>query len=105
MERNYPTTRFADLLAELSDADEEHPDVAVTHDSQWSLSVYRNGFVVLENDEEGEPRHLGPIDEDATISLMQLLAIGELATVLAHPWRPGYPTESDLIPNHSIEDA
>jgi hypothetical protein len=91
MNPGYPIERFADLLGELSVADSEHPDIAVVHESEWSLTVYRSGFVVLENLEDGEPMHLGPLDRDRTIELMIGVAEGRIAELQSEPWRPGYP--------------
>ena len=91
MEPDYPIARFGDLLDELSSADGEHPDVAVAHESEWSLTAYRSEFVVLENLDEGELMHLGPLDRDATLDLMVAIAEGRIDEVRAKPWIAGYP--------------
>ncbi len=79
------------LLDELSTADEEHPDVSVTDESEWCLNVYRSGHIVWENLEEGEPRHMLHVQRGEARRLLGLVARGELAEVEAQPWRPGYP--------------
>jgi hypothetical protein len=89
---DFPVERFDELLDELADADSEHPDVSITHESEWSLSVYKSGIVVLENLEEGEPVHMGPIDRDATLGLMTAIADGRIDQVRAAAWKPGYPS-------------
>lgn len=79
------------LLDELSQADDEHPDVAVKHESEWTLSVYRSGKVVWENVEaDDEPRHLDGLVREATLALMAALINGRLDVIEAQPWAPGY---------------
>ena len=95
MASGYPIEDFPNLLDELSRADDEHPDVSVSHESEWSLSVYKSGFLVLENLEEGEPIHLGPLDRNAVIRLMVGVAEGRIDEVRSHPWRSGYPPRKE----------
>lgn len=78
------------LLAELDDVDHEHPDVAVTHESEWGLSVFGTGLVVWENVEEGEPRHLAQVSRQEARRLLGLLAQGDLDAVEQQDWQPGY---------------
>jgi hypothetical protein len=49
--------RIRELLAELKNADNEHFDIALVHESGWSLSVYPDKTVVWENviDDSGLP--------------------------------------------------
>jgi hypothetical protein len=91
MESGFPSERFGELLDELSDADAEHPDVAVAHESEWCLTVYRSGFVVLENLGVGNPVHCGPLDRAKTIALMLAVAEGRIDDVESEAWWPGYP--------------
>jgi hypothetical protein len=91
IEKEYPSARFGELLDQLSKADAEHPDVAVTHESEWSITVYKSGFVVLENLEDGEPTHLGPLDKTAIVQLMVAVAEGRIDELQAMPWVAGYP--------------
>ena len=90
-EHDYPVSGFGDLLDELTKADAEHPDIAVTHESEWSVTVYRTGYVVLENLEAGEPFHLGQLDRNAMLQLMVAIAEGRIDDVRAKPWVAGYP--------------
>lgn len=92
MESDFPVGRFPDLLDELTAADLEHPGVAVTHESEWSLAVYRSGLVVLENLEGGDPRHKGPVGREECLALMAAVAEGRIDEVRAGVWRAGYPT-------------
>jgi hypothetical protein len=98
MERGYPMYRFAALLDELANADGEHPDVAVTHESEWSLTIYRSGFLVLENLEDGQPMHLDPSNREETLDLMVALAEGRIEDVKSRPWRDGYPPSASSRP-------
>lgn len=77
------------LLEELASADAEHPDVSVSHESEWCLSVYRAGRVVWENVEEVEPRHMLGVQGSEVRRLMGLVARGELSAVESLDWRPG----------------
>src|SRR3954449_2602211 len=58
-------TVVAELVAELDhDDDAEHPDIAIAHESGWSLSAFTGGLVVWENVDEGEPRHMAGLSRD-----------------------------------------
>lgn len=83
---------FPALLQELDahPGDEEHTSVSVTHESEWCLGAYRGGYVVFENLEEGEPRHMIDVSPDKIILLWCLLADGDLAALECEPWKPGY---------------
>ena len=84
--------RFETLLDELEHADDEHPDISVTHETEWSLSVFGSGFVVFENLEDGHhPRHAGPLDRAAVLRLTVAVAEGRIADVESESWSPGRP--------------
>jgi hypothetical protein len=79
------------LLDELLGATAEHGDVAVSHESGWTLTVLARGRVIWEDVEEGgEPAHLDGLSDDATLELMELLAAGDVDAVGSRPWSPGY---------------
>ena len=82
---------MSELLASLATPDPEHPDVSLTHESEWCLSVFGSGLVVLENVETGEgPWHTrlhSPMD---ALELWRLLSSGHIAAIRSHPWVPGY---------------
>jgi hypothetical protein len=44
-ERGPSEERFAEIVAELAQADAEHPDCWLTHESGWSLSYSRGRYV------------------------------------------------------------
>lgn len=88
-EREPTPERMAEVLVTLDGADEEHPDVSLTHESEWCISVFRSGLLIFENLEEGEPVHLAGVSREETLRLWQLLAHGDIASVQAMPWQPG----------------
>ena len=64
----------------------------MTHETEWSLSVFRSGFVVFENVEDGHhPLHADPLDRAAVLRLMAAVAEGRISDVLSDSWKPGYP--------------
>jgi hypothetical protein len=80
------------VLAELDGPDDpEHPDVALSHESGWTLSAFTTGLLVWENVEDGDdPRHLPSVDRSEVRTLWAALAEGDLAKVEAQPWQSGY---------------
>lgn len=83
---------FPALLDELDTvADAEHPDVSITHESQWSLGIMMGGRVIWENVEgAGDPKHLDGLSREEILRLMRLVAAGDLDSVHSQPWLPGY---------------
>ncbi|MEU7876076.1 hypothetical protein [Dactylosporangium sp. NPDC049140] len=87
------------LVAEL-DAyeDDEHPDIAVSHESGWTLSAFPSGLLVWENvdaDDEDErsaaaPRHLRDVPRERLSELLALCGDGRLDELERLPWRVGY---------------
>ncbi len=93
MEQPGDVSGFGDLLDELDGATVEHGDVAVGHESGWTLTVLARGRVVWENVEEGSaPKHLDGLSRAETLELMALVADGDEAAVEAYPWASGYGT-------------
>lgn len=84
--------RLPALLDELNDATAEHGDVAVGHESGWTLTVLAGGRVVWENVEEDRaaPQHLDGLSRESTLELMGMVASGDIDAVAARPWVPGY---------------
>lgn len=82
---------FSALLEELQEATVEHGDVAVGHESGWTLTVLASGRVVWEDVEEGDgPQHLDGLSRDETLELMALVASGDTDAVGSRSWVPGY---------------
>lgn len=91
MEQPEDNSGFAALLDELDAATAEHGDVAVGHESGWTLTLLARGRVVWENVEEGSaPKHLDGLSRDETLDLMAMLAAGDEVGVEARPWALGY---------------
>lgn len=79
------------LVDELVLAEAEHPDIAVSDESGWTLSAFRSGRVVWEHVEaDVEPRHLEHMPREQLITMLEALAEQDIEFVEAHPWRPGY---------------
>lgn len=78
------------LLDELQTADAEHGDVALTHESEWCISVSRSGYVTFENLEQGEPRHMRGVSRDKILDLWARLARGDIESLETEAWIPGY---------------
>lgn len=92
MEQDPPLASLADLLRELDDRqdDIEHSDVSVTHESEWCISVFREGHIVLENLESGGERHMRGVPDAKILELWDFLARGDLESIKSEPWTPGY---------------
>ena len=84
-----PISRIAELLAELDDDpnDSELADVAVIHDSDWSITIARDGEAALEHveDVDLESRYMH-VDRTEALTMLRSLAAGDLDTVFAAPW-------------------
>ncbi|MEQ1698763.1 MAG: hypothetical protein ABMA25_01575 [Ilumatobacteraceae bacterium] len=81
------------VLAELDEpVDEEHPDVSLTHQSEWSLGAFPSGLVIWENvaDRHGSPQHLRGVSREKLRELWTALASGDIERVDAESWLPGY---------------
>ncbi len=91
MDQPEDMTGFPALLDELADATTEHGDIAVGHESGWTVTVLARGRVVWEIVEEGTlAQHLDGLTRDDTLVLMALVADGDIDAVDTRPWVPGY---------------
>lgn len=91
MDQDPAVSALISLVEELAEADSEHPDVAVAHESGWTLSGHQDGRVVWENVEtNAEPRHLEGVDREKLVALFAALASGDVGTIEAEEWMPGY---------------
>lgn len=92
MESNVPLESLPRLVDELNKADGEHTSVSLTHDTEWCLAASANGLLVWENLEsrESKPRHMNGVERGYVLRLWMALADGDLATIEAEPWLPGY---------------
>jgi hypothetical protein len=92
MESDPPLSSLPGLLRELDDRpeDTEHGDVAVSHESEWCMSVSRGGYVVFKHLEDGDARHMCDVPAEKIIDLWSRLARGDIPSIESEPWRPGY---------------
>jgi hypothetical protein len=93
MDGPHDTARFPFLLGQLDERpeDTEHGSVAITHESEWCISVSRGGVAILEHLEDGGECHMLGLTEPQVIHLWTLLAEGDIASIQQQPWVPGYP--------------
>jgi hypothetical protein len=77
------------LVAELDQADGEHTDVAVQHESGWALSAYQNGQVIWGNVEaDAEVGQLTGVTRAEMVELFTNLVNGDIEAVASRPWDP-----------------
>ncbi|MFJ2737923.1 hypothetical protein [Streptomyces sp. NPDC087317] len=77
------------VLDGLAQADDEHPDVSLTHESGWCLSAFCDGLLVWENsDEDSVARgEIRDVAREETLRVFALLAAGDIASVEALAWQ------------------
>jgi hypothetical protein len=83
---------FGGLLDELATAEDEHPNVSVSHEAGWTVGVYSSGRVIYEQVEEGDderPRHVEGLSRDETLALLAAVAEGRLDELEALDWVEG----------------
>jgi len=92
MDHDPPLSALGTLVAELENADNEHPDIAVTIECGWTLSAFRGGHVIWENVEADDvlPQHMLGVNSDQLLILFRSIATGDLAVVERQPWMNGY---------------
>jgi hypothetical protein len=89
-----PLSSLPELLRELDDRpdDTEHDSVSVSHESEWCMSVWRGGYIVLEHLEDGGERHMLAVPDSKIVEMWSRLAEGDIASLELEPWMPGYGT-------------
>jgi hypothetical protein len=87
----FPLSSLEELYSELSQANQEHTDVSLTHESEWCLAAFSSGLLVWENVAgEGEPQHMLNVPKEKTLELWSLLANGSIDAINKENWLPGY---------------
>jgi len=84
-------SRLPTLLDQLEeDEDIEHPDVAVTHESGWSVSLFRSRLIVFGNVESTsqDEVHLYASRAEQLIA-STAVAAGRHDLIADWPWLPG----------------
>jgi hypothetical protein len=76
------------IVASLSNADEEHADISLVHESGWSLSIYPDRTLVWENVEHSDaaPREISIDSWDGVIDALLNLSRGDIAAVDSLDW-------------------
>ncbi|MEU4848699.1 hypothetical protein [Streptomyces gilvosporeus] len=76
------------ILSELQNADEEHPDVSLNHESGWSLSVFQDRAVLWENVEDPDvpPREAELDSWEEVVALLLELSRGNISAVESTDW-------------------
>ncbi|MFJ9727368.1 hypothetical protein ACIRP3_31885 [Streptomyces sp. NPDC101209] len=77
------------VLDGLVQADDEHPDVSLAHESGWSLSAFGDGLLVWENPDEDSmaPGEIRDVSREEVLRLFGLLAAGDIASAEALSWQ------------------
>lgn len=83
---NPDTARFIDALSQLDDPLGDQPAVSLTHHSGWSLTAFPTGRLILLQADQ-PPRHLRGAARELVAGLWASLAVGDLDTIEAQPWR------------------
>lgn len=86
-----PLDSLSALYDELEHEDEEHPDVSLTHDSEWTLAAFGGGLLIWENAGaiEDEARHMKGVPKEKVLELWRKLAQGKIEEINEEPWLPG----------------
>ncbi len=92
VESNPPIERLRELLQSLDIEDDEHPDVALKHTTEWCLSAFPSGLLAWENIEadDNTARHMTAVPREKVLDLWVKLGRGDIAAVDAEPWLAGY---------------
>jgi hypothetical protein len=92
-ESNYPLDDLSIILSELEGSSDEEAYVALTHESEWCLSVNPFGLLMWENNfsELEDSWHMENITEEKVLKLWRLLAKGEIEKIQRKPWIKGDP--------------
>lgn len=88
MTADFPVERHGELLDDLANADDEHPDVALSDAEGWTLSFFRSGLVIFKNgeDEVGGELYLRDVSREQQLELMAWLDAGEFDLIQALDW-------------------
>ncbi len=90
---DYPIDKFPKLLSELDGEIDIEKYVALTHESEWCLSVAPNNLLILNNnfDELDDSWYMENVANENIIKLWCLLAIGNVDKIKAEQWIYGDP--------------
>lgn len=90
-----PTTeQMKQALDDLNEPDEDAPDCWLSDDAGWTVSVFENGNVVLQNVDTTEgPWHSLATSRQTSLALWMLLQAGDIDTLKKKISRPGMGDE------------
>ena len=85
MDSDPPPEALDALIRELDGPDDpEHPDVAVSHETEWSLSAFPSGLVVWQNlDAAAKERRVDGVTREELRALFDAVSRGDLEAVEA----------------------
>jgi hypothetical protein len=87
---NPSAEQLAAALDDFDEADDDAPDCWLSDDSGWTVSIFQNGNVVLQNVETTEgPWHVQVDTHPAALDLWKLLQDGDIAALRMHISNPG----------------
>lgn len=77
------------VLDGLAHADDEHPDVSLSHEAGWCLSAFSSGLLIWENTEDDvmAPGEMREVAREEILQLFGLLAAGDIASIEALAWQ------------------
>ncbi len=92
-ESNYPPDKLDKLLSELDGVADVEAYVALTHESEWSLSINPFGLLVWENNfgELDDSWHMENVEKKQVLKLWRLLAEGKVDEIQNEQWIKGDP--------------
>ena len=89
MDADPPLDALDLLLDELDESDPEHPDVAVSHESGWTLSAFPSGRLIYENaEDESVPVREMVATRTTVLTSFRALAVGDLDALESQAWTP-----------------
>lgn len=90
---NYPINQLANVLAELEGENDIEKYVALTHKSDWCLSVSPNKILVWENNlsDLSETWYMKDVPHSKILQLWTLLASGNIEEIKHEEWLLGDP--------------
>jgi len=84
---NPDTDTMRAIIASLQDDVPEHPDVWLTHDSGWTISLFPSGLAVLENEHTHNTSQIENITPDQALQMWLQLSQGNVQSLLKQNWQ------------------
>lgn len=86
--RDFPVARHEELLDDLVHSDRDHPDISLSNEDGWVLSIFPSGLVVFENglDEDDNAMYLRGTGREEQLQLLRWLNDGQLDDIQALDW-------------------